>query len=201
MRAELVFLGRRVSMASRRRRRTIVVSMYALLVALLTAGWLMDRWRMTGVYFLIYGALFANYFFLGGNAPHGLVKPFNGKAPKPQAIPSSVLELKLRSYAAMPDEDEKNYSNDERELEQRDRAHYRAYHLLATCIVLLWAVQHFYLYVPNALRVLPVSVELLVNGGLLICMVLSLTLPQSILLWSEPDMQEEQGDARAAKGK
>lgn len=190
MRAELVFLGRRVNMASQRRRRMAVAAMYALLAVLMVAGWFLDQWKSSGIFFVFYGAFFANFFLLGGNAPSGLVKPFTGKGPKTAAMPSSVLELKLRSYAVRPDEEQKNYRNDERELEQRDRAHYRAYQTLGVIVGLHWAAMDLCLHAPRLLRYLPIPAELLVYGLLLVCMVLILTLPQSILLWNEPDMQE-----------
>ena len=140
MRAELVLMGRRVDMAQRARRRALVVGIYAVFAALITGLWFVDQWRSTGTY--IYWAamcrlLAVSRWLLRG----GLVKPFTGKGPRQSDSAPSLLSLKLRMYPAQADDD-RAYRNDERELNQRDRAHYLAYQAMAVLVVAAWIVAY-----------------------------------------------------------
>ncbi len=188
MNAELVFLGKRVDMAPRINRRTLVVLIYAAMAALMAGLWMIDKWHVTGVY-LVFATIFVNRFFLGGYGFGGLIKPFSGKAPKRSDAPPPFLLLALRVY--QPPAEQSEYRNDERELRQRDRAHYQAYQALSVSLVLVWLLADWKLNAPRLLAWIPVSADMLLYGLVLATVIVSVTLPQVILLWTEPDMELE----------
>lgn len=189
MRAELVLMGKRIDMAPRANRRSLVVLIYAGMAALMAGLWLLDGWRTTGGY-LIFTILFVNQFFLGGYAFGGLIKPFNGKAPHQSDPQPPFLLLALRVYPPSPEHSE--YRSDERELRQRDRAHYQAYQTLAPALAVIWLLASWKLHAPRLLAWIPVSADVMLYGLVLAAVVVSVTLPQAILLWTEPDMEEPQ---------
>jgi hypothetical protein len=73
------------------------------------------------------------------------------------------------------------WRNDERELRRRDRMHYHAYRFVVALLLLGYALGTEPFRHPQWGRALML-------GGL----VLGLTLPQALLLWSEPDMEFEE---------
>jgi hypothetical protein len=195
MRAELLLMGKRIDMSVRRRRRKLVVFIYAAIAVVMTATWLQDHWHGTGSY-VLYAALFACYMFLGGvNSYGGLVKPFNNKRPKTYDGPQPFVLLKLRTYLPIPGVGS-DYLNDERELHQRGYAHYRAYQVVGLAAVLILSVALFRMQNPEWFRWIPMSPGAMYYGLLLIVVVLVLTLPQAILLWTEPDMEPEFAEER-----
>jgi hypothetical protein len=189
MRAELVFFGKRISMASRRRRRTLVVAIYAFFTTLIAGGWFLDRWRSTGGVTL-WLALLACMVFLGGHYSRGLVKPFNSKPPRQPAMPW-LLFVQLRLYRPVLAADEDAFRNDERELRERDHAHYRAYQGIGLALAVLWLPTLWLVRKPEWLARLGADPGQIVFGLLIACFVLYVTLPQAILLWTEPDMEAE----------
>lgn len=193
MNAELLLFGRRIDMAQRRRRRALVVVIYAALAALMAVLWYFTHWRGTGVY-LFWAAMLACRFFLGGysigHSPGGLVKPFLPPRPEKWNMPSGVLELKLRVYRPLPQDENPAWRNDERELSQRDRAHYRAYQVIGTAIALIWLLSSLRLVIPRLFGWSAAAADQTYCGLLLVVLVLFFTLPQAILLWTEPDMPE-----------
>jgi hypothetical protein len=186
MRAELVLMGKRVDMAAQVHRRALVVLIYATLAALMAGLFLADHWRTTG-YYLVFATFLINRFFLGGYNFGGLIKPFSGKPPYRNDPPPFLL-LALRVYHPEPIDSE--YRSDERELQQRDRAHYQAYQWIASTLVVLWLLASWNAFKPHLLAWIPASPSLLIYGVVLASIVVSLTLPQAILLWTEPDMEE-----------
>jgi len=190
MRAELVFMGRRVDMARRARRRGLVVAIYAGLVLLIVGSWFLDHWRVTTAY-LLFATIAVNRLFLRGQYFGGLIKPFKGKPPRRVFGELSFafpLVLKLGLYRPEPDESE--FRNDERETHQRDRAHYLAYAPLSLGLCLLWLASDWSLHTPKLLTWIPMEQELVVPGLIQVLLVMFLTLPQAILLWTEPDMED-----------
>jgi hypothetical protein len=185
MNAELVFFGRRVDMAQRQRRRILVVAIYAALAVLLLAQ---IHWRVAGAY-IFWAILLACRLFLGGYHSGGLVKPFNGKGPTRSEAPPPLLLLKLRVYQPVLSTEGEPYRNDERELHQRDHAHYRAYQAIALALTVPWVYSAMRLK-PDLLGWIPFSPDVIYYGLLMAILTLALTLPQSILLWTEPDMTE-----------
>jgi hypothetical protein len=94
----------------------------------------------------------------------------------------------VRLYRPEPDESE--FRNDERETHQRDRAHFLAYAPLSLGLCLLLPASDWSLHTPKPLAWIPMEQELLVPGLIQVLLVMFLTLPQAILLWTEPDMEE-----------
>ena len=187
MKAELVLMGRRVDMAARVHRRMLVVLIYATLAMLMAGLFALDRWRTTG-YYLVFATFLINRVFLGGYNFGGLVKPFSGRAPERQD-PPPFLMLALRVYPKEPVRDE--YRSDEREMQHRDRAHYVAYQGMAVVLAVLWLLSSWNNFAPRLLAWIPLSPALLIYGVVLAATVVALTLPQAILLWTEPDMEEQ----------
>jgi len=189
MNAEVVILGRRISMASQTRRRTLVVAIYAAFAILLAALWLLTGWRGSGAY-VIWAAILACRLFLGGYYSGGLVKPFNNKPPKEPAMPPPLLALKLRVYQPVPADDQSAWRNDERELHQRDHAHYLAYQAIGVAVCVPMFIASIRLIRPSLLSWIPMQPDAIYYGLTLVALILFLTLPQAILLWIEPDMEE-----------
>ena len=187
MKAELVLMGKRVDMAAQTRRRTLVVLIYAALVALMAALFVADHWRTTG-YYLVFATFLVNRLFLGGYNFGGLIKPFSGKPLRRSEQAPPFLLLALRVYRPGPAANE--YRSDERELQQRDRAHYQAYQAIAIALAALWLLSSWDAFRPHLLAWIPASPGLLIYGMVLAAIVAALTLPQAILLWTEPDMDE-----------
>jgi len=190
MNAEVVILGRRISMAHQSRRRALVVILYAALAILMVVLFVSTGWRGTGG-FVIWAAIFACRFFLGGYYSGGLVKPFNGKAPKQHVMPPSLLALKLRVYQAVPAGDDSAWRSDERELHQRDHAHYLAFQAIGAVICVPMLIASMRLIRPSLMSWIPMPPDAMYYGLTLVALILFLTLPQAILLWTEPDMEEE----------
>jgi len=190
VRAELVLMGRRVDMSRRERRRALVVGIYAVFAALIVGLWFVDQWRSTGTY-IYWAAMLACWLFLGGYYSGGLVKPFTGKVPRRSYSTPSLLLLKLRMYPAMAADDDHDYRNDERELHQRDRAHYQAYQAIAVVAVTVWVVAYVGMEKPHWMAAIPMTPFQMFYGLTLVTLMLIFTLPQCILLWTEPDMEAE----------
>ncbi len=185
MNAELDLFGRRISMARRSRRRAMTVLIYSFLAALVIAISANSHLNDMGAY-VIWGAIFACRLFLGGYAAGGLVKPFNSKGQKDWEAPPSLLSLKLRVYQPISGLGA-GYRNDERELHQRDRAHYWAYQILGVSILAPWIILAF-----PKLGFLSQALAIQIGRGMLLAsLALFLTLPQVILLWTEPDMEPD----------
>jgi hypothetical protein len=188
MKAELIILGKRLDMAPRANRQIMVVLIYAGLACLMAGFWMLDRWRVTGVY-MIFATILINRLLLGGYNFGGLIKPFKGKAPRVLFLAPPFLVLGLRLYK--PEPEESDYRNDERELQQRDHAHYQAYQALAILLVIVWFICNLKLGMPRLMSFIPVAADTLLYGLTLAAIMVSQTLPQAILLWSEPDMAED----------
>ncbi len=180
-----------LNMASQTARRRLVVAAYTVLVLLILAGWLLDRLRTTGIY-IYFAAWLISYFVLGGYGPSGLIKPFNGRAPRARPVPSSLVELQLRATGVLENLNPEEYHNDERELERRDRVHYQAYQGMCVLLALIWVLAMWELHPPH---LLPTGlVPILLNLVALPSVLLAVTLPQAILLWTDPDLEPEPED-------
>ncbi len=187
MRAELLLLGKRIDMASRVRRRALVIAIYAALAIFIASLWYGTHLRGLGGY-VIFAAIFVCRYFLGGYYRGGLVKPFQYRAQLNDQMPPSLLALKLHLYKPLLQTDENEFRNDEREIYQRDHAHYLAYQaatVLMALIVLIASLR----VLRESLIPIPLAPDELYYGLGLIAVVLLVTLPQAILLWTEPDME------------
>ena len=139
---------------------------------------------------MIWAAILACRLFLGGYYSGGLVKPFNNKAPKQTEMPPSILALRLRIYQPVPAGDESAWRNDERELHQRDHAHYLAYQAIGVAVCVPMLIASMRLIRPSLMSWIPMSPDAIYYGLTLVALILFLTLPQAILLWTEPDMED-----------
>ena len=190
MRAELVLMGKRVDMASRDRRRILVVLIYATMAATVTAMWFVDRWHTSGSY-LFWLMLLICRLFLGGYYRGGLVKPFNNKPPRETLRPHPFLALGLRVWNPIPPDNDRAFLNDERELQQRDHAHYQAYQVIGLALVIPWFASYLRMLKPSWLAWGAMSADQVYFGLTFAILLLFFTLPQAILLWSEPDMEQD----------
>jgi hypothetical protein len=180
MKTELVLFGNRFSMASQIRRRRLVIVFYGIFGALLVAIWLTGSHggpSLTVWFTLIVGPLLGGYF--GGSfnlfGIVGLVEPFSGR--------KTIVD------------DDPGLRTDERSLCRRDYAHNLAYRILGTVV----SVGFFLEFCNNSslssgIEILGLTsnvVNRIVYYLLQICYILFTTLPQAILLWTEPDMEVE----------
>lgn len=188
MNAELVLLGKRVDMGRRSRRRVLVAGIYLALAAVIAILWLWTGWRGTGVW-VFWAAMLACRFFLGGYYRGGLVKPFVYRKPVNAEMPPPLLALKLRVYEPVLQADEDGFRNDERELVQRDRSHYQAYQAIGVLVAVEAFVASIRLLSPKLVAWMAVPPDQMYYGFALIILALFFTLPQAILLWTEPDME------------
>ena len=90
----------------------------------------------------------------------------------------------------MLDSDEDQFRNDERELHQRDRAHYLAYQAVGWAVVLQAFLASMRILSPRVQEWISMPPDRLYYGCALVTLTMFLTLPQAILLWTEPDMEE-----------
>jgi hypothetical protein len=188
MNSELVLIGKRISLASRSRRRWLVVFTYVGLAIIASLSFRASPFESFAVLFGT--TLFVNGFFLGGDYLGGLVKPFSGKPRESVVVMSTPGHLLKWGFHRASEPGKSDVRNDERELVQRDRAHYKAYRILYVAIALPILV---ILDRRDGLHMFPattIPLEVLLYDFLLAAWVLYSTLPQAILIWGEPDMEE-----------
>jgi hypothetical protein len=191
MKTEFVLFGRAIPMASRRRRRGLVALVYAGLAASMAGFWFLDRWSGLSIILLFCLAKMANSIFFGGIGFGGLVRPFVNRPTLRMPAPAvRLLRWGLRPASKL---NQSELRNDEREVHQRDHAHYRAYRVLIAGISLLWILAIGILLGPRPYPESfgPIPAHLFLFGLVMVLLVVSLTLPQAILLWTEPDMEAE----------
>jgi hypothetical protein len=163
------FLG--MSLYSKRRRRGLVVAYYLVIASVMAlAFW---RERFLGYGFVTQTLMLGGFF--GGIRAEGVIKPYSEQTPDPAY--SGIQELNLSGIRSrsMPK------LLDEREIHERNQAHYTAYRLLRwlicgiTVICILGTA-----FRPDFL----LKDYLTLLWGITI---LVLSLPQSVILWTEPD--------------
>jgi hypothetical protein len=190
MNAELFLFGKRIDMARRSRRRLLVVLVYAGLTALLTVMWSFNHQH--GVFLWIAIApIFVNRFLLGGGAPGGLVKPFHCGENYSYKSESSLDDLLRWGFHRSPNIAKDTFRNDERELRQRDGAHFRASRIISVAFGVLILAMYDRIEMRDLFPSLPIPSDMTLYGLAMITWVLFETLPQCILLWTEPDMEAE----------
>lgn len=175
-------------------RRRLVVAIYAILALMVAAGWIIDRLNTTGIY-IYFAAMFVNWRVLGGYGTDGLIKPFTGKGPKNAPVPSNLVELELRLAGVPIDRNTDEYRNDERELARRDRVHYQAYAAVTALLCPIWLIAQWQIRRPSFIPagLLPG----LLAWFALPAIIVAITLPQAILLWTDPDMEKDLADEAA----
>jgi hypothetical protein len=154
-----------VSMNSRRNRRRLVVVLYLSIRIVITLAFRSHISEITIfliIFFLINPLIFSDFMFWG-NKYGGLLKPFHQDPERP---------------------------NDEQELAARDAAHFRAYTTLVPLLLTLLLVPD---WVPTRYseRLSPTQLLFYTRTSLWGLFAIAITLPQAILLWSEPDIDSE----------
>lgn len=169
MKTYLDFSDTRISVATRSRRRNLVLLMY-FVAATLVFAWTGGYMQFTPRFLALSAWMIVFRLVFGGDPNGGLTEP--------------------------------SERDDERETVRRDHAHYVAYRFLAT--VLVTALFCAWFNNPNQVTAvaspgvqffphhLPYGV--LFTGG-----ILYFTLPQVILLWTEPNMESVEGDGACAR--
>lgn len=190
MRASFRFLGIQFDMARQSRRRWLVLTVYfAIGVSIVSAELLNQLWvRFIAPYLVfmipIFVTLFLNSYVLGGveRWGRGLIKPFYGN----ETLISYGMEGR-----AVPGYFKSKYLNDELDIRRRNESHWRAYRWIYPIMGLAWWIaltKRGAPLMPEWVSRLPFDTFLCCSLTALICF--HATLPQAILLWTEPDMEE-----------
>jgi hypothetical protein len=172
------FLG--ISIARRRTRRAFVIGIWCLTFL---CGWAFlhgaashrDRALGAGTFLALQLILQFLPYLLGGFLPGGMVKPFRTVKPRPEPVQSLFVHTPFGQDAPL----------DERETGERDRIHFLAYRIALVIAFMMG----FILFVICGYsfqwmcRVAAVFFFALI--------VILLGLPQTIILWTEPDVESE----------
>jgi len=194
MKTELRVAGFRLNVATRRRRRALVIAIYLSLSALLCAALLWAPWALGSVLWFLFLVGLVNRIFFGGLTTRGLVRPFASDI-RPlwfRDDPPPASSIDRWFWRSSPSR--KDLQTDERDDRQRDRVHYRSYRILTLLTYVVWGLFAFVRMGPIlGMGSLPFDFALMVAAAVAM---LALTLPQAILLWTEPDMEAEDETAR-----
>jgi hypothetical protein len=182
--------GLRFLVGSRSRRRMLVVG-YGCFLAFLCFAFLRYQTRHgsedMGLWF-VFQLLAVLPGLLGGVRGGGLVKPFRGVHWVPMQEQGGVQTLLKPANGPAILQD---ISLDEREMHERDRVHFVAYTLARWFALLLFVIY-------GVLGALQVSWFGRVGPFFLFLLTVTLwSLPQSIILWTEPDMTEPEMEQQA----
>jgi apolipoprotein N-acyltransferase len=189
MKSELKVAGFKLDMRSRRRRRVLVVVVYLVLSAIISAAFLWAPSILENVGLLLILVGLTNQLVFGGLTPRGLVRPFSS-AVRPlwfrdDPPPDSVIDRWF--WRRSPSR--KDLQTDERDDRRRDRALSVSYGVLSFSTYLVWVLFAMVRMGPVFYtKGVPFDFALLVA---LAVVMLAMTLPQAILLWTEPDMEAE----------
>jgi hypothetical protein len=176
------FLG--IPLARRRTRRWMVVGYWALVLALL---------GLVAVSSTGHHRLFSNLSFvfvwllvlvaqlLGGTGTGGPVRDFEGRPAKgPMLIDNTIKTLIDSTNRDWQKEDRRL---DERDIRERNAAHYKAYRIVVVFIALT-SIALVYLENPDL-----AWLSCLRMPVLWLLLIVAFSLPQTLILWSEPDME------------
>jgi hypothetical protein len=193
MKTELVLFGAHFNMAPRAHRRLLVAFVCAGFAALICGSWLRDRWHFSSIWIILL-LYWVNRLVLGNyESGGGLVDPFVSKETQPNfAYDPHHPWARLGRWFLQPFTVKRTYTNDERELRQRDSIHLTAYRVLGGLVGLAFLTEYLKATGLWKLKTRSFSFDQLIYGLLIVSSIASLTLPQAILLWTEPDMEEPQ---------
>lgn len=188
MKRELMIGGFRLDMSSRRRRRALVVLVYAVLGVLLSSAILWVPATLGNASLCLLTVFLINQLAFGGLTTRGLVRPFSSDIRpiwfKDDPPPSSAIDRWF--WRRSPSRRE--LQTDERDNGRRDRAHYLAYRVLSISTYVVWGLFATVRVGPVfGTKGLPFDFALM---AALAVVMLAMTLPQAILVWTEPDMEE-----------
>jgi len=188
-----IYLG--IPMSSRRNRRALVAGYWSVSVLLLICATILffddprflEHWWMAITIGLLVGLMLC---FLGGGAQLGPVADFDGD-PKPPPRWALIEAADRLIYRWKHGEAEQplELNLDERDRRLRDHAHYRAYRILRMILQAAIIAGVLLFTRPDAWTLLRRYNFVLVPFSFLLILLLW-NLPQSIILWNEPDMEE-----------
>ncbi len=166
---QTTFLG--ISLRTTAHRRALVLAYYALLLAILGIFLWKQRFIAGGIFIqtLTLGG------FFGGIRAGGVIKPYSDSIPDPTS--SGVQQLNLNGVFPQ----QRVRLLDERELHARDRAHYIAYRILRWTVCLAGAA------IVCGMSFAPGFLMKNSPNLLWALVVFVLSLPQSVILWTEPE--------------
>jgi len=183
-----------IPMQRQRARRRLVVAVYAVLAMLCGSTFIAHF--VFGVDALlpydvaIFGSMAVGGFVFGGNGwfggRWGLIKPFANQPPRSEAPMVTMVKLQLDPESLFVS-NESRWKNDERELDRRDRAHYQAYQAVGVGVAVMMLLT-FWAVMPKQRVVSADALQNLLFVAALVTMVLVVTLPSAIILWTEPDV-------------
>jgi hypothetical protein len=199
MKTELVLFGRHIDMAAQVRRRRLVVIVYGIFAALMASGWFLDHWGLLGSILIIFSAPSISRLVFGGYgaAGKGLIKPFLGNEVRARYIGDPNSRWSRLARLTIPQvTDKREFCSDEREVRRRDGAHEVAYRRLGMVVISTFLVAYLKnvglpLLSKQGIPIPDSFVDKLIYGMLITSFILFLSLPQAILLWTEPDMEGE----------
>ena len=125
-----------------------------------------------------------------------MVKPFLGTEVRERYLKNPDSYWSKMARRNVPSIDDKSrVSSDERELRLRDKAHEAAYRRLGMILIVTFMTAGLkYAGLPlmqiYGIDLSAAVLDQVIYGLLLVSFILFLTLPQAILLWTEPDMEE-----------
>jgi len=199
MKTKLVLFGKQIDIASRARRRWLVSVFYGVFGALLLVNWLKGSHTLGGFltieFTLLIGPVLGGYFAGSSNlfGRAGLVGPFTAR--KTLKYPDSASILRPSTLLHPVVDDDPELRSDERALRRRDYAHYVSHQVLGAVVsagFLLEYCSHSVLSDDiERIGLSSAAVNQIVYCLLQIAWILDVTLPQAILLWTEPDMEAE----------
>jgi hypothetical protein len=177
------FLG--ISMAERSHRRALVVTVYILLTALIV-GVAIAHGRSP----LVTGHFLGDFNFVYTVVFLGISWLVFGSLVKQATVPMADATRSEWKYISIskPVPYTGAGDPDERELAVRNRAYFVSFRLMAAYLLLLWLA---YLILNKYAGSISVSLSASLVFPLV---VMALTLPQAVVLWTEPDVPATDGD-------
>ena len=186
------YLG--IPMARRRNRRWLVAGYWASVVAIL--GFASAAIHQTGfsispknwwMPFLIGLLIGTSLVFLGGSAQIGPVADFDGDTTPPSRwILVEMVDTLIRRLTDNHSENRVDSAMDERDVRLRNAAHFEAYRLLRSALIPLGIAAVFvFQFVLKGYAFLSIPIYCLL-------ILLIYNLPQTLILWWEPDIEELQ---------
>ena len=178
------YLG--ISMTLRRNRRLLVFLIYAAFVALIAVH--AKRHAIAGFqdlgFLVMLGMMLTGKFAFGYLVP---MYPFSRNAATVSTVPEVKSLMHPERNAKFRDEERDPEPPDEREIVVRNRAYYLAFNVILAYSLAVWCAGALL----TDARFVDQTTAAWGAYAFLPVVVMALTLPQAIILWSEPDVIEE----------
>lgn len=200
MRTSITLFGKRWNMAPRRNRRRLVCLIFGVYACLLCWAWHDGTGVRAGLLFSGIYPIYASQI-LGGSSSRsvsifgeaGVVESFDGR--RGLKYPKKTNHSWWSSLFHPVVDDDPNLHHDERTAQRHARAHSSAFDFLNFVIVVGFTFQYFAADAPQTHSFMslipPKAADIAARLALEIAYMFVFTLPASILLWTEPDMEAE----------